>query len=194
MHPFFHIINNINLFPLFIDTASKIEQSMHNWRTIGAVLAAFKGNIYQKHMFANCPIPPLQKYILVNRYKGVRGYLTKNDYLREFEAELKKGPWIRGPGGIVWGKTERRKSRDTVRITVHRLSLAISHDTIPLKYSIDQETLKTECRQNFWPINNIGHMLNSWQLKLWSRPPICGLSNHGQRGGILTQYRAFRFK
>jgi hypothetical protein len=36
---------------------------MHDRRTIRTALAAFKGNIYQKHMFPNCPTPPLKKYI-----------------------------------------------------------------------------------------------------------------------------------
>jgi hypothetical protein len=48
-----------------IDTACKIWHLMQNRRTIRAALAAFKGNIYHKHilyMLYNCPTPPLQKY------------------------------------------------------------------------------------------------------------------------------------
>jgi hypothetical protein len=76
---------------------------MHDRRTIRTALAAFKGNIYQKHICAidtACTI-----FAFENR-----------SYLGEFEAEFKKAlARESGAQGVLFDeKSEGRKSRDTV--------------------------------------------------------------------------------
>jgi hypothetical protein len=88
-----------------IDTACKIWHHMHSRRTIRMALAAFKGNIYQKHtyMFSNCTTPPLKKYI------NLKGLPNISIIFRRIRSRIQKGftPWIRGPGSIVWWKQRR---------------------------------------------------------------------------------------
>jgi hypothetical protein len=90
---------------------------MHDRRTIRTTLAAFKGNIYQKH----CPTPPFKKYInlkgLPNKKCKIFAFENRS-YLGEFEAEFKKAlAHESGAQGVLFDeekKTEGRKSRDTV--------------------------------------------------------------------------------
>jgi hypothetical protein len=60
---------------------------MHNWPMIRTALAAFKGNIYQKHMFPNFRTSPLKIFVIDTACPiFVLEYLS---YLGKFEAEYK---------------------------------------------------------------------------------------------------------
>jgi hypothetical protein len=99
---------------------------MHNRLTIRTVLAAFKGNIYQKHT-GILYIPELS-YHTPKKYLNLRGYLTKNvracgvidtaftifafenrSYLGEFEAEFKKAlARESGAQGVLFDEKNKR--------------------------------------------------------------------------------------
>jgi hypothetical protein len=114
-----------------IDTASKIWHRMHDRRTIRTSLAAFKGNINQKHICSRIVLPHhYKKYINLKglpnkKFSFMRCHwhrmhdfcVRKSSISRRIRSRIQKGfrPWIRGPGGIIlWKKTEGRKSLDTV--------------------------------------------------------------------------------
>jgi hypothetical protein len=91
---------------------------MHNRRTIRSTLAAFKGNIYQKHIhknFYNFKGATKQQKCFVNDTTCTIFAFENRSYLGEFEAELKKALAL-GAQGILFDekKTEGRKPHDTV--------------------------------------------------------------------------------
>jgi hypothetical protein len=68
---------------------------IHNRRTIRAALAAFKGNIYQKHIRSRIVLPHHYKNILNKRVSLTKQIFSVENrlfllYLGEFEAEFKK--------------------------------------------------------------------------------------------------------
>jgi hypothetical protein len=117
-----------------IDTACKIWHRLHDRRTIRTALAAFKRNIYQKHIHVpELSYPTIKKYInlkgLPNKkcscmrchWHRMHDFRVRKSIIsRRIRSRIQKGfsPWISGPGGIVWWKTEGRKSRDTVPLTL----------------------------------------------------------------------------
>jgi hypothetical protein len=96
-------------------------RSTHN--TIRTALAAFKGNIFQKHICSRIVLPHHYHNLTTNfRACGVIDAactifaFENRSYLDEFEAELKKALALnQGPRGYyLMKKTEGRKSRETV--------------------------------------------------------------------------------
>jgi hypothetical protein len=91
---------------------------MHGRRMIRTALAAFKGNIYQKHV-PELSYPTSTKYInlegLPNKkilcmwchWHRMHDFFVRKSIIScRIRSRIQKGfsPWIRGPGGIVWWK------------------------------------------------------------------------------------------
>jgi hypothetical protein len=99
---------------------------------------SFKGNIYQKHILyvPELSYPTPKKYInlkglpnkkfreweFVSLTQHARFLRSKIDHISANSKQNSKSPWIRGPGGIVWWKTEGRKSPDTVPLIPYCLN------------------------------------------------------------------------
>jgi hypothetical protein len=102
---------------------------IHNGRTICAALAAFKGNIYKKHIYTyvNCPISGKQKYIYL---KGLPN--KKFSYVVANSDQNSKG---QGPReDCLMKKNEGRKSRDTVPL----IQLILTGNTLAPRGNLNQ--------------------------------------------------------